>query len=130
MLKKFVLVTGVMDILLGLAVSIPVLLAAKTPVFVVSFMLGGFLMFCGAVLMWAAYDLAARGPVVFWQGLLRLLAVGTMLYALSAGLAGSETYFSLVVDSIVGPVYLIGVTRLLGLPPHKIFMGMTAAKAS
>lgn len=32
MLKKFVLVTGVMDILLGLAVSIPVLLAAKTPV--------------------------------------------------------------------------------------------------
>lgn len=128
MLKKFVLVTGALDILLGLAVSLPMLSAAKTPMFVTSFMTGGFLMFCGAVLMWASYDLVARGPVVFWQGLVRLFAVGAMLYAISAGLAGNETIPFLAMDAIVGPVYLIGITLLLRLPPQKIFLGMTTTK--
>ena len=125
-MKRFVLWTGGLDLLMGLAAVISTLFATPNASFHLVFVIGGFLMFCGAVLMWASRDLKNRGPVVFWQGLVRLMAVGINLYALRVGVGDSSLYAATVMDSIIGPIYLIGITRLLGIPLHKVFLGRTS----
>ena len=125
-MKRFVFWTGGLDLLMGLAAVVSTLFAAPTASFHLVFVIGGFLMFCGAALMWASQDLANRGPVVFWQGLVRLMAVGGNLYAVQAGLADSSLYGATVLDAVIGPIYLIGITRLLGVAPHRVFLGKTS----
>ena len=125
-MKRFVLWTGGLDLLMGLAALVSTLTAGPTAAFHLIFVIGAFLMFCGAVLMWASQDLKHRGPVVFWQGLVRLMAVGINLYALRVGVGDSSLYAATVMDSIIGPIYLIGITRLLGIPLHKVFLGRTS----
>ncbi len=43
--------------------------------------LGMFLATAAACPMWASRDLVNRAPIVFWQGLVRLTAVASVLYA-------------------------------------------------
>ena len=92
MFKKFVFVTGALDILVGIAAGAPALLDPRPETFVPYLTLGAFLFFAGAALMWSAQDLEVRAPIVFWQGLVRLVAVISSLYAINAGLAETQLY--------------------------------------
>lgn len=121
----FVIITGILDLLLGLFLAIPAIVKADPAAFLNPIMLGAFLMFCGACLIWAAHDIAARAPVIFWQGLVRLAAVATILIGLQAELVPSENLIFALMDGIVGPVYLAGVIRSLRIAPFKILIGRT-----
>ena len=76
MLQKFVYVTGALDFMVG-AASWAGALAEPQPAFAGLMTLGMFLSMAAACHMWASKDMKRRAPVIFWQGLVRLMAVNS-----------------------------------------------------
>jgi hypothetical protein len=124
-LRKFVLITGFLDILIGLGVWTQPLIDPQQGTFVAFMTLGAFLMFAGAALMWASKDIATRAPLVFWQGLVRLTAVLSILYAVPHGLATSYEYGVAVFDGIISLTYIIGTMRFTGASAFALLLGKT-----
>jgi hypothetical protein len=127
MLQKFVYVTGALDILVGAAVWGGALSDPQPGQFVALMTLGMFLMMAAACLMWASQDMEHRAPVIFWQGLVRLTAVCSVLYAVPAGLSQSWEYGLVVFDGVIGLTYVIGMIRVTGCGPLALLQCKTAA---
>ena len=126
MFRKFVWVTGFLDILIGLGVWTQPLMAPQEGTFVSLMTLGAFLMFAGAALMWASKDLDVRAPIVFWQGLVRLTAVCSILYGVPNGLATPYEYGVAVFDGVISMTYILGTIRLTGVSGFALLRGRTA----
>jgi hypothetical protein len=116
MLQKFVYITGALDFLVGAATWAGALANPQPDQFVPLMTLGTFLMMAAACLMWASQDMINRHPVIFWQGLVRLTAVGAVLYAVPNGLVESWAYGVAVFDGVIGVVYVAGMSKVTGLP--------------
>jgi hypothetical protein len=114
MFRKFVLVTGALDIPIGLATVAAAILEPHDAHFGALMTVGAFLMFAGAALMWSTADLKVRAPIVFWQGLVRLTAVGSILYMVPVGLAESWQYGVVAFDGVIAAVYIVGSLRHTG----------------
>ncbi len=125
MLRKFVWITGFLDVLLGLGVWTQPLTNPVEGTFVSLMSLGAFLMFAGAALMWSSKDIGVRAPVIFWQALVRLTAVISILYAVPNGLATPYEYGVVAIDGIVAPIYIFGTMKVTGASAFKLFMGKT-----
>ncbi len=124
MLKTFVYVTGALDFLVGAGSWAGALLNPQPGQFVALITLGTFLMMAAACLMWASKDIENRAPVIFWQGLVRLSAAGSVLYAVPAGLSENWEYALVAFDGPVGLVYVLGSMHVTGLS----FVGMLACR--
>lgn len=124
MLRKFVFVTGALDFFVGAGSWAGALLNPQPGSFVALITLGTFLMMAAACLMWASEDIETRAPVVFWQGLVRLSAAGSVLYAVPAGLSENWEYVLFAFDGPVGLAYVLGSMRVTGLS----FAGMLACR--
>lgn len=127
MLQKFVYITGALDFLVGAATWAGALYQPKPGQFVALMTLGAFLMMAAALLMWASQDMARRAPVIFWQGLVRLTAVCSVLYAVPAGLSQTWEYALVAFDGTIGLVYIIGMIRITGCSPLELLRCRTAA---
>jgi hypothetical protein len=114
MLQKFVYITGALDYLVGAGVWGGALYDPQPGQFVALMTLGTFLMMAAACLMWASKDMKNRAPVIFWQGLVRLTAVCSVLYAVPAGLSQPWEYALVVFDGTIGITYVIGMVRVTG----------------
>ncbi len=112
MLQRFVYITGALDYLVGAATWAGALYDPHPGQFVALMTLGTFLMMAAACLMWASKDMKNRAPVIFWQGLVRLTAVCSVLYAVPAGLSESWEYGLVVFDGAIGLTYVIGMVRV------------------
>ena len=113
MLRKFVFWTGASDFLVGGltiygAISILINENENPEQFVPLMVLGMFLAMAAACLMWASRDLVRRYPIIFWQGLVRLTAAGSILLALASGIAEQSLYFLVGFDGIIGAIYVVG----------------------
>ena len=113
MLRKFVFWTGASDFLVGGltiygAISILINENENPEQFVPLMVLGMFLAMAAACLMWASRDLVRRYPIIFWQGLVRLTAAGSILLALVSGIAEQSLYFLVGFDGIIGATYVVG----------------------
>ena len=141
MLRKFVYVTGALDYPVALATAAPLFLSSD-PQQVPSLMtLAAFLCFAAASLMWASQDLATRGCIVVWQGLVRLTAVLSTLAALQMGIVdGMVEQFGAdptgvtagllgvcVFDGVISTVYLVGTSRMEGHSFGRLLRGLPAA---
>jgi len=126
MLRKFVLITGFLDIPIGVATWAAAILAPHDTHFGALMTCGAFLMFAGAALIWAAQDMGARAPVIFWQGLVRLTAVASILYMVPKGLAESWQYGIVAFDGVIGLVYILGMVQHTGASFARLMMGKTA----
>lgn len=124
--RKFVLITGGLDIPIGLATMAAALFEPHDAHFGALMTCGAFLMFAGAALLWSAADLNVRAPIVFWQGLVRLTAVGSILYMVPAGLAESWQYGVVAFDGVIALVYIVGSLQHTG----QGFFGLLAGKAA
>lgn len=127
MLQKFVYWTGALDVLVALAAWGGAIADPQPGVFVAVMTLGMFLMMAAACLMWASHDLVNRYPVVFWQGMVRLMAATSVLYAVPAGLSQSWEYSLVVFDGTIGLVYIIGAVKVTGLGFMGCFLCTKAA---
>ena len=125
MLRNFVLITGFLDIPIGLATWAAAILEPHDTHFGALMTCGAFLMFAGAALMWSSQDLKVRAPIVFWQGLVRLTAVAAILYMVPAGIADSWQYGIVAFDGIIALVYVIGTIRLTGAGFFGLLFGKT-----
>ena len=114
MLRKFVYLTGALDFVVGAATWAGALANPQPGQFVALMTLGTFLMMAAACLIWASKEMAARAPVIFWQGLVRLMAAGAVLYAVPAGLSEGWEYALVAFDGPVGLVYVVGMIRVTG----------------
>ena len=111
MLVKFIFWTGASDFLVGgltIYGAISVLVNENPQQFVPLMVLGMFLVMAAACLMWASRDLVRRYPIIFWQGLVRLTAAGSILLALVSGIAEQSLYFLVGLDGIIGATYVVG----------------------
>ena len=129
MLPKFVYVTGALDFLIGAGVWAQALGDPQPGHFVAYVTLGSFLMMAAALLMWASRDMPSRAPVVFWQGLVRISAVCSVLYGVPAGLAQPWDYAIAAFDSVVGLIYVIGVARFTGYSVSELLLCKTGSPA-
>lgn len=129
MLQKFVLVTGFLDIPIGLATWAAALLEPRDSHFGALMACGAFLMFAGAALMWASRDMQVRAPIIFWQGFVRLTAVVSILYMVPAGIAEPWQYGVVAFDGAIALVYIIGMMRHTGAPFLALMLGKTTPSA-
>ncbi len=126
MLRKFVLITGFLDIPIGLATWAAAIAEPHDTHFGALMTVGAFLIFAGAALMWASQDLRVRAPIVLWQGLVRLVAVASILYMVPAGIAESWQYAIVAFDGIIALVYIAGTIRHTDASFSQLVMGKTA----
>ena len=120
MLRKFVFWTGASDFLVGGltiygAISILINENENPEQFIPLMVLGMFLAMAAACLMWASRDLVRRYPIIFWQGLVRLTAAGSILLALASGIAEQSLYFLVAFDGIIGATYVVGSMKVTKL---------------
>ncbi|MDH3653896.1 MAG: hypothetical protein OEN21_06490 [Myxococcales bacterium] len=126
MLRRFVLVTGFLDIPIGLATWAAAILEAQDVHFGALMTCGAFLIFAGAALVWSSQDMSVRAPIIFWQGFVRLTAVAAILYMVPKGLAESWQYGIVAFDGIIALVYIIGMLKHTGAPFFRLMLGKTS----
>ena len=126
MLRKFVLITGFLDIPIGLATWAAAILEPQDTHFGALMTCGAFLIFAGAALMWSAQDMKVRAPVIFWQGFVRLTAVASIMYMVPKGIAESWQYGICAFDGGIALVYIIGMMKHTGRSFFQLMMGKTA----
>jgi hypothetical protein len=125
--RKFVLITGALDIPIGMATIAAALIEPRDSHFGALMTCGAFLMFAGAALVWSTADLKTRAPIVFWQGFVRLTAIGSILYMVPAGLAESWQYGVVAFDGIIATVYILGTIQLPGASFGGLMIGKGGA---
>ena len=117
-MKQFVFWTGMISVVAGVAFQFPALSAQLLPSEspgMLMHVFGLMALFLGIMLVLSSRDLGSRGPLVAWEGVLRVGGFCAMAgYGLFGG-AGMLAVASGVFDLMVGLVYLVGVPRHLGL---------------
>ncbi len=126
MLRKFVLITGFLDIPIGLATWAAAILEPQDAHFGALMTCGAFLMFAGAALMWSAQDMKVRAPIIFWQALVRVTAVAAIIYMVPKGIAESWQYGICVFDGTIALVYIIGMMKHTGASFFGLMVGKTS----
>ena len=125
-LRKFVLITGFLDIPIGLATWAAAILEPQDTHFGALMTCGSFLIFAGAALMWSAQDMKVRAPIPFWQGMVRLTAVASIIYMVPKGIAEPWQYGICVFDGAIALVYIIGMMKHTGASFFQLLIGKTA----
>jgi hypothetical protein len=128
MLQKFVFWTGASDFLVGAGTMAGgLMLSEGDRTYFVSLMtLGMFLMMAAGLLMWASHDMKTRAPVMFWQGLVRLTAVTTVLIAVPMGWADQWQYALVAFDGTIGAVYIWGAYKVSDYSTLDFALGRSA----
>ena len=123
MFNKFALITGILNFPFGLGMIIHALLDPQSESIVNTVVLGAFILFAGAVLIWATQDLGSRAPVIVWGGLVRLVAVAIVAYALTIGTVAIYQVVTAGMDLIVGMIYLLGSSKCTGTSIARLITG-------
>ena len=125
-MRKFVFWTGIYDIVMAGSLACPwVVRMLGVPLPESYFWLwfaAVLVMYLGVLLVISSRNLKARAPVIYWEGILRL--VGFLLMAgfgLFGGLGPAVVLIG-VVDLIIGLVYLIGLPKALNTPAMDILL--------
>ena len=126
MLRKFVLITGFLDIPIGLATWAAAILEPQDTHFGALMTCGAFLIFAGAALMWSTRDMKVRAPIIFWQGFVRLTAVASIMYMVPKGIAESWQYGICAFDGAIALVYIIGMMKHTGASFFQLMAGKSA----
>ena len=115
--KKFVFLTGLLNVLLGVLFTMPGLIrlaGVEPPDHSFWLMFPAvFLFFLGIILMICSRDLKNRSTIVFWDGMSRVAAFfGCLWFGLYAGM-GVPLALAALGDLAIALVYFIGLPRVL-----------------
>jgi hypothetical protein len=124
-LRKFVLITGFLDIPIGIATWVAAIFEPHDAHFGALMTCGAFLIFAGAALMWSAQEMKARAPIIFWQGFVRLTAVASIVYMVPRGIAESWQYGIVAFDGAIALVYIVGMIQHSGGSFVQLLSGKT-----
>ena len=117
-MKKFVFLTGILNLILGILFTMPCIIKQagiqppENPFWLMFPAI--FLFFLGIILMYSSRDLENRATIVFWDGLSRVVAfLGVSWFGLFAGM-GIFIVLAASADLVIAIVYFIGLPRVLG----------------
>ena len=117
-MKKFILLTGILNVILGILFTMPDLLQRMglqppdNPFWLMFPAI--FLFFLGIILIYSSRDLKNRATIVFWDGFSRVAAfLGFSWFGLFAGM-GLDMVLAASADLAIALVYFIGLPRNLG----------------
>jgi len=117
-MKKFVFLTGILNLILGILFTMPCIIKQagiqppENPFWLMFPAI--FLFFLGIILMYSSRDLENRATIVFWDGLSRVVAfLGVSWFGLFAGM-GFFIVLAASADLVIAIVYFIGLPRVLG----------------
>ena len=125
-MKKFVFWTGVYNILIGLGFLFPPLvdfLGVPTPEsgFWVQFS-AIIVIYLGLLLILCSRSLRSRASIVYWEGILRIVAFFLLAgYGFFGGLGISMALVG-VVDLVIGLIYVFGLPRSLGVKGSQLLL--------
>lgn len=117
-MKKFIFVSGILNILLGILFTLPGVIrmaGVEPPENPFWLMFPAIFLFClGFILIYSSKDLENRSTIVFWDGLSRVAAfVGCLWFGLIAGM-GFHLVLAASLDLAIALVYFVGLPRVLG----------------
>lgn len=131
-MKTFVLWTGWMSVAAGASLQFPSLAAhlmPSEPPGMLLHLFGLMAMYLGVLLVFCSRDLARRGTLVLWEGILRLGGFGVMAgYGLFGG-GGAQLALGGLFDLIVGVIYLVALPRHLGSSFVDLLRDRSASRA-
>jgi hypothetical protein len=125
-MRSFVFWTGIYNVIAGISFLVPGLVsllgirASESNFWV--WTVAASVIYLGVALVLSSRRLAERAPVVYWEGILRIVAfflfggygfLGDL--GLVAGILG-------VLELVIGLVYLIGLPRALGKPAMDLLL--------
>ena len=130
-MSRFVVMTGVYNTLLAVSLLFPQIYRAiglNIPAPIWGWLLGAFLVYTSAVLIYASKDLHRCASLVYWELLLRYAAA---LLLIPAGLFGDLGLIAVplgAADLLIGLVYMFGLPHELGIS-HSTLMWNEAIRA-
>ena len=126
-MKKFVLLTGVDNIVAGDGFFLPGfvrLLGIKLPEPALwLWVVAATIIFSGIVLVLCSRNLATRAPVVYWEGFLRI--AGFFLFGFLGDWAVIPAALG-IVDLLIGLVYFIGLPKALNTSAADLLLDRVA----
>jgi hypothetical protein len=125
-MKKFVFWTGIYNLLLGLGFLFPTLvrfLRVPVPESRVWVQLPAtIVIYLGILLILCSRRLQSRASIVCWEGILRIIVFFMLVgYGFFGGLGISMALVG-IVDLIIGLIYVIGLSRSLGVNSAHLLM--------
>ena len=123
--QKFVFITAIFNFPIGLGMIAQALYTPNPDTLSISVVLGAFIIFAGAALMWASTNLQSRAPLVVWNGLVRIVGFASVLFTASIGTVPLAFIAIGGMDSILALVYIIGSGKAIGIPFSKLIFGKT-----
>jgi len=121
--QKIVFITGLFNFPIGIGVITQAFMSQNSELLPVQATLGTFIIFTGAVLMWASQNLQLRAPVIVWNAFVRFTAFIVILYTSTIGAVPAAFIAIAGMDVIVALVYIIGSTKSTGIPFSKLLLG-------
>jgi hypothetical protein len=125
-MRKFVFWTGIYDIVMASTISCPwVVKMLGVPLPESYFWLwfaAALVIYLGVVLVISSRNMTARAPLIYWEGILRLVGFVLMAgFGIFGGLGLAVTLLG-IVDLIIGLVYLVGLPKALNTPAMNIIL--------
>jgi len=125
-MRKFIFWTGIYDIVMAGTISCPwVVKMLGVPLPESYFWLwfaAALVIYLGVVLVISSRNIKTRAPVIYWEGILRLVGFVLMAgFGILGGLGIAVTVLG-VVDLIIGLVYLIGLPNSMNTTPMNILL--------
>lgn len=121
--KKFILITGVLNFPIGLMMIIPAFMNPNPDTLITTAVVGAFIMFAGASLIWSSRDLQTRASIVLWNGLVRGFGVITVSYTASIGHVPVELIVVTFLDFMLFIICTFGSVKVTGIPFRKLVLG-------
>jgi hypothetical protein len=127
-MKKFVFWTGIYNIVVGLVISCPwVVKLLGTPLPSSYFWLwfaAVLVIYLGILLVLCSRNLKGRASLVYWEGILRIVAFLLVAgFGVFGGLGPAITLLG-IIDLAIGLVYLIGLPKALNTPPKNLLLDL------
>lgn len=117
-MPRFVFLTGVLNIFLGISLQFSwfsTQLLPQEPEGALVHAFGWAVLYLGIMLILCSRDLAHRGSLVVWEGILRIAIALTVLVYSFEGSIGTMGMVIGALDGAIGLVYLLALPRHTGV---------------
>ena len=118
--RQIVFIAGILNFPIGLMMIVPALLNPAPETLITTTVVGAFILFAGAALIWASRDLKTRTPIVVWNGLVRGFSVLIVSYTAVIGHVPVEQLVVTGLDLILAIIFTVGSVQITGTPFVKL----------